>query len=1270
MPNSLRMRWFAVALALALVTSLVAAVLLTRPDRAIAGAEACAPGFQPVDDALREVRAEMRAEGEYAEEAGRDAAEAEREAGEEHQGGDESELVREAVRELPMLRGTDPEDWDHLCVVSKRPESLQELNALFETRAMARLAPYGAYRDGAGYAAARQAAALRTTPAASGSARQYGRGPLIVDDPAYPEVNGLGLADNMGRIDSFALDPAHHRIFAAVGNGGIWRSDDLAAHWTDATGNLPTTVTGAVGWTRYRGGRLIALTGEPTFGASAYTGLGAYWSGDLGRHWTRATGVPAGALGFAVAVDPANPATVYLATQKGLYGSTDGGRSYRNLRLPTGPCAGVTDTAAQPECALANVVTDVVVGAPRGGGPPPPAGPPGAPGGGGGGARPPGPGGGVTDPAAPPVCALANGATAVGVAATGGVGTSTRAGTVVATVGWRGGQRTNPDGSVQSPHNGVYRSATGTAGSFRRLDVTGFAAPDAIGRVELGNAVGPQQDHDILYAVVQDANLLNHGGLAGIDAPDALGAPPVGTTVLNGIYVSTDFGSTWTELVSGTELTADPTTGSALIGTGTAIGYQPGVQGWYNQWIQPDPTRADANGVPTRLAFGLEEIWTNDLDQAGAPLDGSVPVHFAVVGKYFGGDSCLLLSAGLPACPTDRDPTDDGSTTHPDQQDGLWIADPAVAGGVQLVVGNDGGAYRYRFEDDPDGELDNGHWGRGDQTGFDTLMPYFAAMANDGTVYAGLQDNGNLKIDGKSRKQYETYGGDGFFSAVDPFDSKTAYEEYTNGAISVTVDGGTSWASIDPGLTASKFSNPFAMDPTNAKHLVTAGREVVETLLGPSTTSGMTDAADADASTTSWLKVFDLGTRSAPGNPDASSSAADPDNSMSAIATRRNATYVGFCGFCDTLNKLSTTASLFRNGLATNVGGSGAPAAGTAAGWHVVKPEGLPNRYITSIAIDPKDQKTVYVTLGGYTRRWLPPGAVGDANAQIGRGHLFVSHDAGRHFRDISGNLPDSPASWVTVRRHQLLVGTDVGAFASGARGTRQSDPRFARFAGLPAAPVSSIQLKPDNPNVAVLALFGRGVWTYTFTKKYPVPDNPGPQVPTVDTVVKSWDFEADAQGWTAEGAPSTWTREQPGHGSGTAEDADGFAFDVAGPLNYLDNADTTLTSPATAVPSGTGVLRWSMRLDTEGGFDPVTAQVSTDGGTTWSTLGTYSGKNPDAPGWSTYAVAFPAPGGDVQVRFHFTSDSLCSGLGGPVCSSAAGWDGVHVDDVTLGTTG
>jgi hypothetical protein len=93
------------------------------------------------------------------------------------------------------------------------------------------------------------------------------------------------------------------------------------------------------------------------------------------------------------------------------------------------------------------------------------------------------------------------------------------------------------------------------------------------------------------------------------------------------------------------------------------------------------------------------------------------------------------------------------------------------------------------------------------------------------------------------------------------------------------------------------------------------------------------------------------------------------------------------------------------------------------------------------------------------------------------------------------------------------------------------------------------------------------------------------------------------------------------------------------------------------------------MRLDTEGGFDQVVAEWSSDG-STWQPLGTFSGQSADLPGWTRYAVPFTAPGGNVQVRFHFTSDQLCSGLGGPLCSSTSGWDGVHVDDVTVGSPG
>jgi hypothetical protein len=47
--------------------------------------------------------------------------------------------------------------------------------------------------------------------------------------------------------------------------------------------------------------------------------------------------------------------------------------------------------------------------------------------------------------------------------------------------------------------------------------------------------------------------------------------------------------------------------------------------------------------------------------------------------------------------------------------------------------------------------------------------------------------------------------------------------------------------------------------------------------------------------------------------------------------------------------------------------------------------------------------------------------------------------------------------------------------------------------------------------------------------------------------------------------------------------------------------------------------------------------------------------------------LPFTAPGGPVQVRFRFVSDSLCSGAGGPICASTSGWDGARVDDVVIG---
>jgi hypothetical protein len=85
----------------------------------------------------------------------------------------------------------------------------------------------------------------------------------------------------------------------------------------------------------------------------------------------------------------------------------------------------------------------------------------------------------------------------------------------------------------------------------------------------------------------------------------------------------------------------------------------------------------------------------------------------------------------------------------------------------------------------------------------------------------------------------------------------------------------------------------------------------------------------------------------------------------------------------------------------------------SSQGWHKAAARGLPERYVTSIAIDPKDKKTVYVALGGYANReWAPAGSYQDNN-EAPHGRVFVSHDAGKHFRDITLNPPNIEASFV-----------------------------------------------------------------------------------------------------------------------------------------------------------------------------------------------------------------------------------------------------------------
>ncbi len=978
------------------------------------------------------------------------------------------------------------------CAYRRMPETMAEIDRWGSVSHDAAVAPLNSIPPGAMSAAVAQKAAMmplqQKVANADGSWQNYGNGPQI-SLQEFVDGSRDGIPSVAGRVDDFAYDEANKRLFAAVGTGGVWMSEavdgdvgTLADSWVDLGKNMPTTIASAIAWTTWQGGRLLVLTGEHVQGGNTYVGIGGYWSDDLGATWNKSVGLPEAVGASTMAVDQAHPNIVYAGTHRGLYRSIDGGETFVNVALPVSEeCAGNEDPSGP--CVLANVVTDVVVQEP----------------------------GGVS---------AAGTDTLLGP----GVVCEQTGCPVLAAVGYRGGSGDLfADGTSKAPGNGLYRSISGEPGTFVRVDSpaleqaggippVGFAPQARIGRIELGPVIGPQQDHNIIYAIVQDAVLLN-GGIPALDLPTDDGVPAIpvecdqlpdgdprfvcelvtegiSPSALNGLYVSMDFGSNWVRMADDLQLTYTSLPNGSALAAAAALGVGPGIQAWYDLWVQPDPTLQDAAlAAPTRVAFGMEEIWKNTLsglppapvidelldaatDAAGVeaviqqlsigllPVIGvaeQLPVFdWEVFGTYFAGETCAFLIGQLgpatPVCPF-YDGVVNGTTTHPDQHDGIFIPDP-VRGGVWLIAGNDGGVYKQYSGNPITDDFANNKWGDGANTGFYTLMNYGISVAKDGTVFYGLQDNASGFIEAGTGRQIRTYVGDGVWTAVDPNNSAIAYVQTPGLSINRTTDGGRSHTNIAPDaeVGTAHFLGPFMMDPTDANHLVAVGTKVAATL---------------DASTgANWIELFDLGVDEATGQPHQAR--------HRPIDVSGANIYAGWCGPCTN----PSGATPFQRGIATNVGGGVAPRKGTSEGWHQASMNGLPNRYIYGIEMNDENPEQVFVALGGYsTARWIQPGTYLDENLNLGQGHVFRSDDAGENFVDISGNLPDTPVTAIVKRGDQLIVGTDLGVFIS----TNLLGGQWAPLGDLENVPVNQLVLQPGNAENLFAGTFGRGVKLYSF---------------------------------------------------------------------------------------------------------------------------------------------------------------------------------------------
>jgi photosystem II stability/assembly factor-like uncharacterized protein len=347
---------------------------------------------------------------------------------------------------------------------------------------------------------------------------------------------------------------------------------------------------------------------------------------------------------------------------------------------------------------------------------------------------------------------------------------------------------------------------------------------------------------------------------------------------------------------------------------------------------------------------------------------------------------------------------------HPDQH-ALAFAYPNAG---TVYIGNDGGLYK----------TDNG--GSSFQSLNSTLsLTQFTSIARHPTdpaiTYGGTQDNGTQRRLPSSNQWEDFAGGDGGKVVVNPLTPSRVFttvyfgrvRSWSNNGSSYT--GGTSNATF--GETASDDTARIGFYPP------LAGNGVNSSLYFGTWRLFINNSPDTNF-TGGW---------SAPGGmTDLTRGSLDV---LSAIGVSRSDTNVIYTGSEQGQVMVSTNGGV---------------------NWSPIL-NGLPNRFITGIVVDPANPATAFLTVSGY-----------------GSGHVFKTTNTGASWTDISGNLPNTPVNALLIDPNNpnvLYAGTDVGVYRSTAGGN--SWQSFNN--GLP--PVVVMGFTTNASGQVQLATYGRGAY-------------------------------------------------------------------------------------------------------------------------------------------------------------------------------------------------
>lgn len=342
-----------------------------------------------------------------------------------------------------------------------------------------------------------------------------------------------------------------------------------------------------------------------------------------------------------------------------------------------------------------------------------------------------------------------------------------------------------------------------------------------------------------------------------------------------------------------------------------------------------------------------------------------------------------------------------------------------------MLAGNDGGAY-----------ISNN--GGSSWTKFLNLpITQFYNIEVDYTqperLYGGTQDNNTIRtITGGANDWYSIWGGDGFHVNVDPVDNNYIYVESQYGNLGRSTNGGNSFNNATNGIDFNDRNNwntPVIISPFNhemlyygTNRLYTSNKASVWSVISPDLTDGLHPSGSLAFGT------------------------------LTAIASSYNNLDVIYTGSDD-----GNVQVTFNGGTTwTNVSA------------------GLPDQYVTSIAMIPDNDLTAYVSVSGFKYLDYTP-------------RVFKTVDGGQNWTDISTNLPNIPVNDIITypTENILFVATDLNVWYS------KNDGESWDILGnnLPLTVV--MDLKFHEPTKTLYAgTFGRSMHSYDVSNILNIDDN------------------------------------------------------------------------------------------------------------------------------------------------------------------------------------